>query len=150
MDLFVGGHAQGKLQLVKESYGEDITIINEFHIKIRDELQKFVETAGQAGSESCKTAEGNDVNCTGKEKYESRISEELSENELADMIFEKLTAGIIYEKTVIISDEIGCGIVPMDRFDRLWRDITGKILVKTAKISENVFRVTCGIANKIK
>lgn len=51
---------------------------------------------------------------------------------------------------VIISDEIGNGIVPAEALEREYRERTGRILVELAKKAEAVERVICGIAQRIK
>ena len=51
---------------------------------------------------------------------------------------------------IILSDEIGNGIVPMDAFDREYRDRLGRILISLAKEADEVVRVICGIGQKIK
>lgn len=51
---------------------------------------------------------------------------------------------------IIISDEIGYGVVPVDKFDREWREAVGRISCYLAEKAENVIRVVCGIGNKIK
>lgn len=51
---------------------------------------------------------------------------------------------------VIVVDELGCGIVPMDSFDRCYREATGRICCKIAKESKEVHRVFCGIGTVIK
>ena len=55
-----------------------------------------------------------------------------------------------YPDCVIISNEIGNGIVPMDAFERTYREQTGRILVALAARAEEVERVICGIGQKIK
>lgn len=47
-------------------------------------------------------------------------------------------------------NELGCGIVPMEAFDREWRETTGRICCRLAEQAEAVYRVTCGIPVKIK
>lgn len=51
---------------------------------------------------------------------------------------------------IIISDEIGNGIVPADAFEREYRERTGRLLVELADRADEVVRVICGIAQKIK
>lgn len=51
---------------------------------------------------------------------------------------------------VIISDEIGNGIVPMDAFEREYRETTGRILIELADKADEVVRVICGIQQRIK
>ncbi len=49
-----------------------------------------------------------------------------------------------------ICDEIGCGIVPLDRKEQEYRVKTGKILCYLARKAERVYRVFAGIGEKIK
>ena len=51
---------------------------------------------------------------------------------------------------IIICDEIGNGIVPMDPFERVYRERTGRILISLAENAEEVERIICGIPQKIK
>ncbi len=51
---------------------------------------------------------------------------------------------------VIISDEIGNGIVPIETFEREYRERTGRLLIELAKKAEVVERVICGIGQRIK
>ncbi|MBQ8092687.1 MAG: bifunctional adenosylcobinamide kinase/adenosylcobinamide-phosphate guanylyltransferase [Clostridia bacterium] len=51
---------------------------------------------------------------------------------------------------VIVSDEIGSGIVPIDQNDRLWRETVGRALCTIARQAEQVIRVVCGIGVRIK
>lgn len=51
---------------------------------------------------------------------------------------------------IIISDEIGNGVVPMDTFERKYREETGRLLIKLAEEAEEVERILCGIGQRIK
>ena len=55
-----------------------------------------------------------------------------------------------YENCIIICDEIGNGIVPIDKFEREYRERVGRILIGLAKRAEEVERVLCGIGQIIK
>ena len=55
-----------------------------------------------------------------------------------------------YKNCIIICDEIGNGIVPLDKFEREYRERVGRILIELAKRAEEVERVLCGIGQKIK
>lgn len=45
---------------------------------------------------------------------------------------------------ILISNEIGYGIVPLDRFERDWREKTGRICCLAAQESRSVIRVLAG------
>lgn len=51
---------------------------------------------------------------------------------------------------MLISDEVGNGIVPMEAFEREYRERVGRILVELAKRADKVERVICGLGQKIK
>lgn len=51
---------------------------------------------------------------------------------------------------VIITDEIGSGIVPLDVKEREWREVHGRICCQLAGRADAVFRVIAGIGQKIK
>ena len=52
--------------------------------------------------------------------------------------------------TIVIADEIGNGIVPLDAFEREYREQTGRVEILLAKKADEVVRVICGIGQKIK
>ncbi len=51
---------------------------------------------------------------------------------------------------IIISDEVGCGVVPIDAKEREWRECAGRACCLAAKRAETVVRVVCGIGTVIK
>ena len=51
---------------------------------------------------------------------------------------------------MIITDEIGSGIVPLDVKEREWREVHGRICCQLAGRADAVFRVIAGIGQKIK
>ena len=51
---------------------------------------------------------------------------------------------------VVIMDEIGCGIVPMEKSERVWRENTGRCGCIIAARSDTVVRLVCGIPSVIK
>lgn len=55
-----------------------------------------------------------------------------------------------YKNCIIISDEIGNGIVPLEPFEREYRERVGRIFIQLAERAEEVERVICGIGQKIK
>ncbi len=51
---------------------------------------------------------------------------------------------------IIISDEIGNGIVPMDAAEREYRERLGRLLIRIASEAGRVERIICGIGQRIK
>lgn len=51
---------------------------------------------------------------------------------------------------LIVSNELGYGIVPMDKFDRRYREMAGRVCTCIAAQAEEVVRVVCGIGSRLK
>lgn len=51
---------------------------------------------------------------------------------------------------VIICDEVGGGVVPIRVEDRMYREATGRVCCELAKKADAVYRVFCGIGQRIK
>ena len=51
---------------------------------------------------------------------------------------------------VLICDEVGCGVTPLDREDRIWREKVGRICCTLAKEADAVYRVYCGLEVRLK
>lgn len=127
MKLVIGGYAQGKLNYVLEKY--DVKTGNIFDGEIPENLEEIKDTVVINHFHNwVKTKIAYD-GCPEKE------------------IFEFVEQ---YPNCVIISDEVGNGIVPIEAFEREYRERTGRILVELAKKAEEVERVICGIGQKIK
>ena len=63
-----------------------------------------------------------------------------SDDALLDFLKNKIT----------VCDEMGCGIVPLDKNDRDFRENLGRFLCRLAERADIVLRVQCGIAAAIK
>ena len=51
---------------------------------------------------------------------------------------------------VVVSDEVGSGVVPMEAEDRAFREAVGRVLCVIARNAEQVTRCVCGIGVRIK
>ena len=51
---------------------------------------------------------------------------------------------------LLISDEIGYGLVPIDDFEREYREFHGRVMTELAERADCVERVVCGIPQRIK
>lgn len=92
-----------------------------------------------------------DVTCTpgvGKpvlNDLQEAVRSALAEGKTQEQILAELAG-----HAVIISDEVGCGVVPVDRFEREWRETVGRICCLLAKDAEQVVRVFCGVPMVLK
>lgn len=51
---------------------------------------------------------------------------------------------------VVVADEVGSGVVPLQAEDRRFREAVGRVLCVIARESEQVTRCVCGIGVRIK
>lgn len=56
----------------------------------------------------------------------------------------------VHPDGVVICDEVGCGVAPLDRADREWREQVGRLCCRLAEQAEAVYRVSCGLGVRIK
>lgn len=127
MRLIIGGYAQGKLDYALQKYHVDSR--NVFDGSIPDRAEVINGTVI--------------INHLNTYIRQSMTDGKSPETEIFDFIDK-------YPDCVIISDEVGNGIVPIDAFERDYREITGRIQIELAKMAEEVERVICGIGQKIK
>ncbi|MGN0246187.1 MAG: bifunctional adenosylcobinamide kinase/adenosylcobinamide-phosphate guanylyltransferase [Lachnospiraceae bacterium] len=127
MKLVIGGCAQGKLDYVLQKYDMDASKIWDGEIPKNIGEQKEPMVINHLHN-----------------WIKSRIAQGGCPEEEIRTFVEH------YPDCVIISDEVGNGIVPIEAFEREYRERTGRILVELAKKAEEVERVICGIGQKIK
>lgn len=134
MKLIIGGYSHGKLNYVLRKIGE-----NEYQIcdgTLLDDIKSDTEAADST----------NTIVIINHLHTFIKTSMQRGENP-KESILDFITK---YPDCILISDEIGNGIVPMDAFEREYREQTGRILIELAKEAEEVIRVICGIGQKIK
>ncbi len=144
MKLIIGGYAQGKLDYVKQKYKKN-TIFD-----FKEKILSFEELSVSIGKNNNQVIVINHFNYSVRnilKKYENDKNKEelwfLYKQQLFDFIDKN-------QNLIIISDEIGNGIVPIDPFEREYREKTGRILIQLASKADEVVRVICGIGQKIK
>lgn len=79
--------------------------------------------------------------------YHLKVKEQLHEGK--DPLKEAEALLMENKDCVIISDEIGYGLVPVDAFERQYREAAGRVNCYLAKRAEQVVRVVCGIGTRI-
>ena len=53
-------------------------------------------------------------------------------------------------KEVVVTSEVGAGVVPVDADERVWRERVGRFQATLAGQAREVVRLVCGIATHIK
>lgn len=76
------------------------------------------------------------------------VREAMEAGEDPDLLVGDLVAA--NPQIIVVSDEIGCGIVPIDPFERRWREKVGRICCRLAEKADTVVRMDCGCPQVIK
>lgn len=125
MILVFGGAYQGKLDYVRENYGSDKTV---FQCTESTTVMDF----------SCDIV--NSLHLLVLAQLRNGVNPE-------EYFKENMT---VLQSKIIVCDDISCGVVPVDREMRLWRETTGRVMNTLARHSNEVVRVFCGLGVKLK
>lgn len=72
----------------------------------------------------------------------------LKDGKCTDTLIDTIYAG--NPSIIIICDEIGSGIVPLEKEDRIYRETVGRMLCRAVKKADRVERIACGIGQCLK
>ena len=124
MKMIIGGAFQGKTLLANKIYQEIVWA-----------------NGGDADWEMIASAQGI-------LSFHEFIRKEMQTGNDVSELAERLIQ--VNPQVVLVSNEVGYGIVPIDAFDRAYREAVGRVCTKLAAYSTQVTRVVCGIGTVIK
>ncbi len=133
MILYIGGRAQGKWKLVCGRFGEGCRVADGF---IPDTPAEKGETLILRHAERLISAD--------------KVSDPEQIGVMAAELAERIAAleepgGTV----VVVSREMGCGVIPADEKDMMEREAAGRLQIEIAGRSEEVIRVVCGIGVRL-
>ena len=67
-----------------------------------------------------------------------------------DPVAEVLRHAAAHPAAVYLCAEVGCGVVPVDRFQREWREAVGRVCCALAREADRVERIFCGLPMTLK
>lgn len=126
MELFVGGTGQGKLTYVLQKYSLTTDSVADGAVCTMEELLQAVVI--------------NRFHLYLRRKLEQKLDIATEIEQLPNKLQDK----------IIIMDEVGCGIVPLDAFERRYREQVGRTSCILAQRASHVERVTCGMGCVLK
>ncbi|OMP68089.1 bifunctional adenosylcobinamide kinase/adenosylcobinamide-phosphate guanylyltransferase [Domibacillus epiphyticus] len=137
MHFVTGGSFNGKKQWVKDFYNLDVTPHQWHSFYEKEQIPFFKEDI---------------VVLEGMERHVRILLEKAETSLEANALFKKeLSSWKKEERTIVlIGTDIMKGIVPMNAFDRMWRDAAGWCFQDAAAFSERVDTIWYGIAQTIK
>ena len=121
MILFVGGKAQGKQAAVQAKYGTECDVLLYPEKMVRERMQN--------------------VNADRFQEIPAFVEE----------IMETIRATEQPDRPmVVVSDLVGCGVIPTDPMQEMYRETVGRLQVKLAEHATEVYRVICGMTERLK
>lgn len=150
MEVYFGGAFQGKLEYVLEKKGclkvadgagcslkdiKEAQVLNHLHLYIKRLIYKEGAAYNTTVDDTITTDDTITADTTAKTMPAAEIIND------------------IYEANpdiILICDEVGGGIVPLKKEDRIYREAVGRALCCAVKKSDRVERVMCGIGQCLK
>lgn len=150
MEVYFGGAFQGKLEYVLEKKGclkvadgagcslkdiKEAQVLNHLHLYIKRLTYKEGAVYNTTVDDTITADDTITVDTTAKTMPAAEIIND------------------IYEANpdiILICDEVGGGIVPLKKEDRIYREAVGRALCCAVKKSDRVERVMCGIGQCLK
>ncbi len=125
MRLIIGGASQGKLDYAMKKY-----------------------SIGEKEIMDGRSSNMVDINHKAFYAFETWFKRQMKRGGSPEEMADTLISGI--PELTIICNEVGCGIVPVDPFEREYRERLGRYLIKLAGEASAVDRVFCGTGHRIK
>lgn len=140
MELYIGGFAQGKLEYVKCRYNENQKTEKLF-VKVIDCVDSHYKK--MLLETECDVLILNHLHLWVRDLLDEGMEEEKIQTTILSWIKSNPDA-------IVICDELGNGIVPIKKQERIWREQTGRLMIELAKQAERVERILCGLGQRLK
>ena len=125
MELYFGGAFQGKLDYVLRKKGKQLRVVD---------------------GEDCNSSDWASADIFNH--LHLLIRKRLQAGEPTDTLIEELYAA--NPQIIVICDEVGGGIVPLEKADRLYRETVGRVLCQAVQRADTVERILCGMGQILK
>jgi len=132
MKLVIGGYAQGKTKYIKDRY-PDAPVYEDI-----EELERLITDETVIWNHFNNSFTGMAADSDYDENLEKAAKERIG----------RITANC--PGLIIVSDEIGSGLIPVEAKGRNLRELVGRFQITLAKEADEVWRIVCGQGMKIK
>ena len=152
-ELYIGGFAQGKLEYVQNKKAEEAISIAMVIDCAQSDYQKTLQSIDNKikneNADVNNIANVNDIVIINHLHLwvKDLLREGMEESEVQSTILSWVAT---HPNTILICDELGNGIVPLEKMDRIWREQTGRLMIELAKQAERVERILCGLGQRLK
>ncbi len=153
MELYIGGFAQGKLEYVKNKKAEEAVSIGMVIDCAQPDYQKALQSIdNKIKNENADVNNIADANGIRIINHLHLWVKDLLHQGMEEVAVQATILSWVqrHPNTILICDELGNGIVPLEKMDRIWREQTGRLTVELAKQAERVERILCGLGQRLK
>ena len=153
MELYIGGFAQGKLEYVQNKKAEEAISIAMVIDCAQSDYQKTLQSIDNKikneNADVNNIANVNDIVIINHLHLwvKDLLREGMEEAAVQSTILSWVAT---HPNTILICDELGNGIVPLEKMERIWREQTGRLMIELAKQAERVERILCGLGQQLK
>lgn len=124
MKVFIGGKSQGKLTYVINKYGTDLRIAE----------------GAEASLEEC-------IRASVINHFHLYLKRHMADTDLHEQVDTICRSN---PEVILICDEIGYGIVPIEPSERFYRETVGRIMCRMTANACHAERIICGIGQILK
>ena len=152
MELYIG-FAQGKLEYVQNKNAEEaisIAMVIDCAQPSYQEMLQGIDSKTKNNSDDINNVADADGILIINHLHlwvKDLLREGMEETTVQSTILSCVAA---HPNIILICDELGNGIVPLEKMDRIWREQTGRLTVELAKQAERVERILCGLGQRLK
>lgn len=152
MIMITGGAFSGKLDFAREQFGlkedeiadgTDCALEEVFAAKCIVHYERLIRRLMEMDGQELRSGAGDADEKAVVEPAGTARGDSLCPLAFTDRLLAENPAAIV------IMDEIGGGIIPLEKSERLWREQTGLAGCRIAQQSDTVIRVCCGIPEVI-
>lgn len=79
---------------------------------------------------------------------EALVSQALQQNKAPLTLLQEAIPN--WQDCILITQEVGCGLVPISAEDRQWREAVGRMNAQLAAQAETVERIFCGLSMQLR
>lgn len=159
MEVYFGGAFQGKLEYVLEKRGclkvadgadcslkdiKEAQVLNHLHLYIKRLTHKEGAAYNTSVDDTITDYTTTDYTTADDTITADTTAKTMSADEIINDIYEA------NPDIILICDEVGGGIVPLKKEDRIYREAVGRALCCAVNKSDRVERVMCGIGQCLK
>lgn len=153
MELYIGGFVQGKLEYVQNKKAEEAISIAMVIDCAQSDYQKTLQSIDNKikneNADVNNIANVNDIVIINHLHLwvKDLLREGMEEAAVQSTILSWVAT---HPNTILICDELGNGIVPLEKMERIWREQTGRLMIELAGQAERVERILCGLGQRLK